>query len=75
MRNQHTLYVEAIFNCTNLRGCVGFCLPYSILFPTTIYTSMAKGEGHDFSLLRALFRLLFRVRVEGDVQHFERQNC
>ncbi|MGP2705892.1 1-acyl-sn-glycerol-3-phosphate acyltransferase, partial [Serratia marcescens] len=26
-----------------------------------------------FSLLRALFRLLFRVRVEGDVQHFERQ--
>ena len=48
MRNQHTLYVEAIFNCTNLRGCVGFCLPYSILFPTTIYTSMAKGEGHDF---------------------------
>lgn len=28
-----------------------------------------------FSPLRALFRLLFRVRVEGDVQHFERQNC
>ncbi|MBH2895609.1 bifunctional acyl-ACP--phospholipid O-acyltransferase/long-chain-fatty-acid--ACP ligase [Serratia ureilytica] len=26
-----------------------------------------------FSLLRALFRLLFRVRVEGDVQHSERQ--
>lgn len=35
---------------------------------------MAKGEGMIFSLLRALFRLLFRVRVEGDVQHFERQN-
>jgi len=28
-----------------------------------------------FSILRVLFRLLYRVRVEGDVRHFDSKNC